>query len=118
MKRLLSAVFVVAFVGCAGCVGCATNPDSIREHTADATAAAKRSAKAVAQGVFEGLARKGPVNINKATKEQLLTLPEVTSAQADAIIAGRPYTNSAQLLRKRILPKTVYEKNADRLVAK
>lgn len=112
MRKLLSVVFVFALAGCA------TNPDSIREHTADATAAAKRNATAVAKGVFEGLGRKGPVNINKATKEQLLTLPELTSAQADAIIAGRPYANSAQLLRKKILPKAVYEKNVDRLVAK
>jgi DNA uptake protein ComE-like DNA-binding protein len=114
MRISAAAVLVLAL---AGCTTESRSPDAIREQTANATAAAKRDAKAVAQGVFEGLARKGPVNINKATKEQLLTLPGVSSATAEVIIAGRPYSRSSELVRKHIVSKAEYDKIADRVVA-
>lgn len=37
------------------------------------------------------------VNINSATKEQLMLLPGVGAATADAIIAGRPFTSASQM---------------------
>lgn len=117
MKIFVLALVLIA-ISAIGCTRESRSPDSIREHAADATAATKRDAKAVAQGVFEGLARKGPVNINKSTKEQLLALPGVTSVNADAIIAGRPYTNAAQLRLRHILSKAEYDRIADRVVAK
>ena len=116
--KIFLLVAAVAVFATAGCSREARSPDSIREHTADATAAATRDAKAVAKGVFEGITRKGPVNINKAPKEQLLTLPGVTPAQADAIIAGRPYDNAGQLMHRHILPKKEYDRIADRIVAR
>ncbi|MBV8819658.1 MAG: helix-hairpin-helix domain-containing protein [Acidobacteriaceae bacterium] len=117
MKHFLLAA-ALAVLATAGCTRESRSPDSIREHTADATAAAARDGKAVVKGVFEGLSRKGPVNINKAPKEQLLTLPGITAAQADAIIAGRPYDNAGQLMHRRILPKKEYDRIADRIIAK
>lgn len=102
----------------AGCSPASTSPDAIREHAADATAAAKRDTTAVAQGVFEGLRRKGPLNINKASREQLMTLPGLTARNADVIIAGRPYSNSTELLHKHILSRAEYGKIADHIVAK
>lgn len=110
-------LFCTALVLCLF-AGCSPSPDAIREHTADATAAAKRDTTAIAQGVFEGLRRKGPLNINKASRDELLTLPGLTARSAGAIIAGRPYSNSAELLRKHILSRAAYGKIADRIVAK
>jgi DNA uptake protein ComE-like DNA-binding protein len=83
---------------------------SLQQHTADATAAAKRSAGAIARGVVEGLTRRGPTDINKASEKDLSQLPSVTPAQARAIIAGRPYDNTSQLVKRRILTKAQYEK--------
>jgi DNA uptake protein ComE-like DNA-binding protein len=40
----------------------------------------------------------------------LAQLPSVTPAQAQAIIAGRPYDNTSQLVKRRILTKAQYEK--------
>lgn len=37
------------------------------------------------------------MDINKATKEQLIGLPNVGPVTADAIIAGRPYTSVEEL---------------------
>lgn len=117
MKIALFAL-TLGLLTIAGCTRESRSPDSIREHAANATAATKRDAKAIAQGVFEGLARKGPVNINKATKEQLLELPGLTARSADAIIAGRPYANAAELRRRHILSKAEYDKVAGHVVAK
>lgn len=114
--RLLCAALTLCLL--AGCSPASTSPDAIREHAADATAATKRDATAVAQGVFEGLRRKGPLNINKASRDELLTLPGLTGRNADAIIARRPYSNSTELLRKHILGRAEYGKIADRIVAK
>jgi DNA uptake protein ComE-like DNA-binding protein len=93
----------------AGCYD-SSNTRSLQQHTADATAAAKRSAGAIARGVVEGLTRKGPLDINKASEKDLAQLPGVTPAQDQAIIAGRPYDNTSQLVKRRILTKAQYEK--------
>ena len=114
--RILGAGLMLFIL--AGCSSESRSPDSIREHAADAAAATRRDTKAVAQGVFEGLTRKGPVNVNKATKEQLLTLPGLTAANADALIAGRPYKNAAELRRRHILSKAEYDRIANQVVAK
>src|SRR5947209_4608874 len=67
------------------------NPKDLQEKTAQATAEMKRDARAVAQGIREGWSRDKPLNLNTATKNQLLSLPGMTDAEADRVIAGRPY---------------------------
>lgn len=59
---------------------------------------------------------KGPVNINTASRELLITLPEVGPDLADKIIASRPYTSEKDLDSKvkGIGPKTL-EKMRPRL---
>ena len=113
--RVSAACALILLVGCSAE---SRSPDAIREKTADATAATTRDAKAVAQGVFEGLRRKGPLNINTATRAELLTLPDLTPEQADAIIAGRPYRSSTELLHRRVLPRKEYTKIASHVVAR
>ena len=93
----------------AGCFD-SNNTRPLEKHTADATAAAKRSAGAIARGVVEGLTRKGPLDINKASEKDLSQLPGVRPEQVQAIINGRPFDNTSQLVKRRILTKTQYEK--------
>lgn len=59
--------------------------------TGNPSADVKRDAPAVAAGIREGSSRDKPLDLNRATKEQLLTLPRVTAAEADRVIAGRSY---------------------------
>src|ERR1700748_1609601 len=90
--------------------GCfdSNNTRSLQQHTADATAAAKRDASAIARGVVEGLTRKGPADINTASAQGLRNVPGITAAKAEAIIAGRPYENTSQLVKRYILSKAQY----------
>jgi DNA uptake protein ComE-like DNA-binding protein len=85
------------------------NTRSLQEHTADATAAAKRSAGAIARGVVEGLTRKGPLDINHASARELEKLPGVTETKANAIIDGRPYENTSDLVHRQVLSRSQYD---------
>ncbi len=94
------------------------NPQDIKEKTAQATEEVKRDARAVASGIREGWSRDKPLDLNAATKDQLLGLPGLTSAQADRMIAHRPYDKTSDLLTGRILPKAEYDKIADLVTVK
>jgi len=94
------------------------NPQDLKEKTAKATENAKRDAKAVAEGIREGWSRDKPLNLNTATKDQLASLPGITSAEADRIIAERPYREPDELVSRHILPKSKYDRIADLVKAK
>lgn len=112
LVKYASAILLVVFL--AGC-NQKQSPQDLKEKTAKATEAAKRDAKAVADGIREGWNRDKSVNLNTASKDQLMTLPGITAAEADRIIAGRPYSQPDDVVSRRILPKSEYDKIADRL---
>jgi len=114
MLRLVSMMVLLLCVS-----GCGPgHTDSLQRHTADATAAAKRDAGAIARGVFEGLRRKGPLNINDASATQLRTLPGITGEQATSIVEHRPYKSTRDLVRRRILSKAEFDRVKDQIFVK
>ena len=121
MNVSIKRQFVCAIMLAAAMVSCSQqqqSPQDLKEQTAKETAALKHDAKAVAQGVREGWNRDDAVNLNTASKDQLLKLPGMTSAQADRVIAGRPYDSADELVAKHILPKAEYDEIADRVTTK
>jgi DNA uptake protein ComE-like DNA-binding protein len=114
MVRFVSmAALLLCLSGCSP-----SNTDSLQRHTADATAAAKRDAGAIARGVEEGLTRKGPLNINEASATQLQTLPGVTTQQATMIVEHRPYTSTRDLVRRHILSAAEFDRVKNQIFVK
>lgn len=68
--------------------------------------------------LFGQTAKKALVDINTATKEELVALPAIGNAYADKIIAGRPYKAKNELVSKNIMPESAYNKVKDLIIAK
>ena len=120
-RILLTIALGGAQVILTGCSSPSPSPDQVREKTAEATSELKENAKAVAQGVREGLARPSadhPLDLNSASKTQLLSLPGITDDAADRIIAARPYSNTHELLDKRTISREEFNKIADSITVK
>jgi len=58
------------------------------------------------------------VDINSASKEDLMKLPGVTDELAQKIIDGRPYKTKTELTKKNVLTKAEFGKLRGRVIAK
>lgn len=54
-----------------------------------------------------------PIDLNKASIEQLVSLPGMNITMAQQVIEGRPYHSKTDLLHKRILSDTLYDRIKD-----
>jgi competence protein ComEA len=118
MKAAIVFLGVVTLLGYFACTSKTQSPEQVKEKTAQATSELKQNVQAVAQGVKEGWNRDRPLDINAATKDQLMSLPGMTAAAADRVIAGRPYTAPGDLVNRHVLSQAEYSKIADRITAK
>ncbi|CEJ10670.1 ComEA family DNA-binding protein [Phreatobacter sp. AB_2022a] len=58
------------------------------------------------------------IDINSATRAELMTLTGIGEARADAIIRGRPYRGKDDLPRRNIIPQSVYDGIKDKIIAR
>ena len=115
--RLLSVSFLaVVFMVSVACSTQKQTPADLKERTAEATKELKENAKAVAEGVKEGLSSKDKhINLNTASKDDLMSLPGMTGDWAEGIIGARPFYAPSDVVKRRIVPKSEYDKIADRI---
>jgi hypothetical protein len=116
--RYIHIFGILLLAALAGCTQKQESPQEIKERTAQATADLKRDTRAVAEGIREGWSRDKPLDLNSASKDQLVSLPGVTEGEADRIIAARPYDDPGDLVTRRVMSKGEYDKISDRVVAK
>ena len=84
-----------------------------KSKAADTKAAAKSKADTAKTQATGDL-----IDINTATEADLDAIPGIGKAYAKKIIDGRPYDNKSQLVSKKVLPQSVYNKVKDKIIAK
>jgi DNA uptake protein ComE-like DNA-binding protein len=57
------------------------------------------------------------LDINTASKEELMAFKGIGDKYSDKIIAGRPYAKKDQLVSKHILPEATYKKISGQIIA-
>jgi DNA uptake protein ComE-like DNA-binding protein len=77
----------------------------------------RRDTKAVVEGVKEGMHSDKAVDINSASKEDLLNLPGMTQRDADRIIAERPFKSAHELVARHVISESEYDKISDHIIA-
>ena len=113
-----SGLVLLVPVVLAGCTAHDRSPDEIRQQTAHATSTAARDAKAVVQGVVEGIKQQRTINLNRSSAKDLSSLPGIDDATAQRIIAHRPYTDSHDLVKRHIISKEKYDHIAGKIEAR
>lgn len=58
------------------------------------------------------------LDLNTASRDELVKLKGIGDARADAIIKGRPYKGKNELVDRKIVPENVYNDIKDKVIAK
>ncbi|MEI6204229.1 MAG: helix-hairpin-helix domain-containing protein, partial [Enhydrobacter sp.] len=79
----------------------------------------------LAFGIAEAQTRAAPaapaanqIDINSASRDDLMTLDGIGEVRADAIIRARPFKVKTELVERRLIPESLYEKIADKVMAR
>jgi DNA uptake protein ComE-like DNA-binding protein len=106
MKTLIAALAIALLAT----TGTALAADAPAKTAAPAPA---KAAAAPAPAKTEAL-----LDLNTASREDLIKLKGIGEARADAIIKGRPYKGKNELLDRKIVPENVYNEIKDLVIAK
>jgi DNA uptake protein ComE-like DNA-binding protein len=106
MKRRLLAISLVVFVAMLFA------PSSGLAQTKAKPAGKTTTSKTVAS------AKTSLLDLNTASKADLVALSGIGDVYAQKIIAGRPYARKDQLVSKKIIPAATYAKIKDQIIAK
>ena len=86
--------------------------------SASTTEKGARAQKPAAPAKNQAAAPAKLVDINSAGKAELKTLPGISDADADKIIAGRPYGSKSHLTTRNLITREIYENLKTRVIAR
>ena len=78
----------------------------------------KAAAKSGKAKVAKATAKPRFVDINSASKAELMKLPGISAAEADKIIAGRPFNTKARLVTNKIITMGAYQNIKQLIIAR
>jgi DNA uptake protein ComE-like DNA-binding protein len=58
------------------------------------------------------------IDLNSASRDELMTLDGIGEVRADAIIRARPFRAKTELVERRLIPEALYDKIADKVMAR
>jgi DNA uptake protein ComE-like DNA-binding protein len=131
--RTAAVVSLFAFAG----IACNNDPNTTRQQAAKATEELKKDTReaagdikkgaetaktqltAAAEGVQQGANDKNSsqVDLNSANKPQLMGLPGINEARANAIIADRPYDRTHDVVSKGAITEDEYQRISGKVSA-
>lgn len=126
-KTLLGSVLAVSLFAMPlfGWAGAPQNPATktvdATKTAADKTADAAKKAGTATKDTTVQTANKATgkmLDLNTATKDELMALPGVGDKYSDAIIKNRPYAKKDQIVAKAGVPQATYDKIKNQIVAK
>jgi competence protein ComEA len=58
------------------------------------------------------------LDLNSASRDDLMTLDGIGEVRAEAIIRARPFRAKTELVERRLIPEALYEKIADKVMVR
>ena len=58
------------------------------------------------------------IDLNNASRDDLMSLDGIGEVRADAIIRARPFKAKTELVERRLIPEALYDKIADKVMAR
>jgi DNA uptake protein ComE-like DNA-binding protein len=116
MMKSLTSMLVATVAGLLLSSGAALAQGSAQKAAEPARTTAQSAAQQQAGQQRAPAAEK--LDINSASAEELEKLEGIGPVRAAAIVKGRPYKGKDDLVRRKIVPQSVYDKISDRIIAK
>ncbi len=99
-------------------LGCVLMSGLALAQTPQATPAAKTPPAAQTAPAKAAPSAAALLDINSASKEDLIALKGIGEKRAADIVKGRPYKGKDELVQKKIIPAAVYAEVKDKIIAK
>ena len=76
------------------------------------------ASSALAQRIQPAQPAANLIDLNSASRDDLMTLDGIGEVRAEAIIRARPFRAKTELVERRLIPEALYDKIADKVIAR